>query len=310
MLEELFDWIVGNVPRDTWIAWLNGAAGAGKSAICQSIAEICIQRDIKVASFFFFRADATRNNLDPVIATLAYQVIQLFPEAKDLIIQSIESYPLIFEQAFSTQLDVLVITPIQRLHLSNKISTILLIIDGVDECLGDIHQLDLIRTFGRSLRDRSLPLIVLLGSRRESHIQMAFNAPEIDDVLKQVPLDDNYQAPEDIQHFLAERCLGPTWPAEECVEEIVIKSSGQFIYASVVIKFVSVPSSSPSTRLDIVRGLRPAVRMAPFAELDTLYHHISSQVEDITAALGNRDPCVFHAGHFHLLACNSIFLRH
>ena len=180
MLEELFDWIVGNVPRDTWIAWLNGAAGAGKSAICQSIAEICIQRDIKVASFFFFRADATRNNLDPVIATLAYQVIQLLPEAKDLIIQSIESYPLIFERAFSTQLDVLVITPIQRLYFSNKISTILLIIDGVDECLGDIHQLDLIRTCGRSLRDKSLPLIVLLGSRRESHIQLAFNAPEID----------------------------------------------------------------------------------------------------------------------------------
>ena len=103
---------------------------------------------------------------------------------------------------------------------------------------------------------------------------MAFNAPEIDDVLKQVPLDDNYQAPEDIPHFIAERfddtkrihplrrCLGPTWPAEECVEEIVIKSSGQFIYASVVIKFVSVPSSNPSTQLDIVRGLRPAVRMA------------------------------------------------
>lgn len=63
ILQELFDWIVGNIARDKWIAWLNGAAGAGKSAICQSTAEICIQRGKKVASFFFFRADDTRNTI-------------------------------------------------------------------------------------------------------------------------------------------------------------------------------------------------------------------------------------------------------
>ena len=46
-----------------------------------------------------------------------------------------------------------------------------------------------------------------------------------------------------------------------------------------------MPSSSPSTQLDIVRGLRPAGRATPFAELDALYHHIFSQVEDITTTL-------------------------
>ena len=105
MLEVLFDWIVGNVPREAWIAWLNGAAGAGKSAICQSLAEICIHRKIKVASFFFFRTDATRNTIDPVVATLAYQIIRMFPETKKFITDSIESDPLIFEQTFETQLD-------------------------------------------------------------------------------------------------------------------------------------------------------------------------------------------------------------
>ena len=71
------------------------------------------------------------------------------------------------------------------------------------------------------------------------------------------------------------------------MQEIVAKSSGQFVYASVVIKFVSLPSSSPSTQLDIVRGLRPAGRATPFAELDALYRHIflQVQVEDISAVL-------------------------
>ena len=135
VLEELFDWIVSDKARDAWIAWLNGAAGAGKSAICQSIAEICIRRGVKVASFFFFRTDPTRSTIDPVIATLAYQLIQLYPETKETIVHSIESHPLIFEQTFATQLEVLIVTPIRRLQTSNTGLKLLLIVDGVDECM-------------------------------------------------------------------------------------------------------------------------------------------------------------------------------
>ncbi|KJA22368.1 hypothetical protein HYPSUDRAFT_655818 [Hypholoma sublateritium FD-334 SS-4] len=295
VLEELFNWVVGDVPREAWIAWLNGAAGAGKSAICQSVAEVCIHRGVKVASFFFFRADPTRNTIDPVIATLAYQIIQLFPETKELIVHSIESHPLIFEQTFETQLEVLIVTPIRRLQISD---TLLFIIDGVDECTGYDVQIDVIRTFSKVLQHGDLPVVILFGSRRETQIQMAFNARDMGGILKQLPLDNNYQAEEDIQRFLVDRFddiklthpqrkrLKPEWPAAEHVQQIVDKSSGQFVYASVVIKFVSMPSSNPSTQLEIVRGLRPAGRATPFAELDALYRHIFLQVEDIAAVLG------------------------
>ena len=166
VLEELFEWIVGNVPRDAWIAWLNGAAGAGKSAICQSVAEICIQRGIKVASFFFFRTDATRNTIDPVVATLAYQLIQLIPETKELITHTIEAHPLVFEQTLATQLDLLIVDPIRRLYVSDPTMTLLLIIDGVDECMGNSAQMGLIHTFSSLFQNRDLPFIVLFCSRR------------------------------------------------------------------------------------------------------------------------------------------------
>ncbi len=199
VLEELFDWIVGKgVQREAWIAWLNGAAGAGKSAICQSIAEVCIQQGIKVASFFFFRTDATRNNIDPVVATLAYQLIQVFPATKELIVHSIEANPLIFEQTLATQLDVLIVTPIRRLQLSDTGVKLVLIIDGVDECAGEGAQTDLIPAFSKLLQAKDLPVVVLFGSRRESHLQIVFNARDMDTILKQVPLDNNYRAEEDI----------------------------------------------------------------------------------------------------------------
>ncbi len=63
-------------------------------------------------------------------------------------------------------------------------------------------------------------------------------------------------------------------------EEIVTKSSGQFIYASIVIKFLSNLRSNPVIQLDVVRGLQPAGSLTPFAQLDALYSHILSQVED------------------------------
>ncbi|KJA20944.1 hypothetical protein HYPSUDRAFT_763685 [Hypholoma sublateritium FD-334 SS-4] len=298
VLEELFDWIVGSMPRKAWITWLNGAAGAGKSAICQSVAEMCIWRGIKVASFFFFHTDATRNTVDPVVATLAYQIIQLLPETKDSIVHAVESHPLIFEQTLATQLEVLIVAPIRRLPTSDMCSALLLIVDGVDECTGASVQMDLIHTFAELLQKRDLPLLILFGSRRESQIQMAFNARDMDGILKQLPLDYDYHAQEDIQRFLVERFdnikrshplrrrLGAAWPAAEHVQEIVQKSSGQFVYAAVVIRFVSIPSCNPSTQLDIVRGLRPAGRATPFAELDALYRLIFSHVDDIATALG------------------------
>ncbi len=131
------------------------------------------------------------NTIDPVIATLAYQIIQLFPETKQLIVHSIESHPLIFEQTFETQLEVLIVAPIRQLHISE---TLLLIIDGVDECSGYKIQTNLIHSFSKLLQNRDLPLTVLFGSRRETQIQMAFNAREIDSILKQIPLDNNYHA--------------------------------------------------------------------------------------------------------------------
>ncbi len=69
------------------------------------------------------------------------------------------------------------------------------------------------------------------------------------------------------------------------VLEIAQKSSCQFIYASVVIHFLSAPSANPSVRLDILRGLRPSGRLTPFAQLDALYRHIFSQVDDISTTL-------------------------
>ena len=66
---------------------------------------------------------------------------------------------------------------------------------------------------------------------------------------------------------------------------LVHKASGQFIYASTVAKFVASIRHKPTDRLEIILGLRPVHRDLPFSELDALYIHILSTLEDTQRTL-------------------------
>jgi hypothetical protein len=280
--------------REQWLLWLNGAAGAGKSAIMQSLTERCTHAAIAIASFFFFRGDPRRNTTTHLIATLAYQLIQAIPETSTDILLTIERNALIFEQSLDSQLQLLLIEPLRRLpsHLQRLF---VVLIDGLDECNDPNRQSSLIKLFGTVSSGQNSPIIFLIASRREPQIEGAFVDRQVSQFLRTLALDnsDIQQTFEDIRHFLTDRfkdikeahlhrhLLPRDWPRVSAVEEIVRKSSGQFIYASVVINYVSSPRSSPAALFDIVRGLRlpHPPSQNPFAHLDALYRYIFSQVE-------------------------------
>ena len=54
------------------LLWMQGPAGAGKSAIQQTIAERAASERILAASFFFSHEDPERDNPGKLIPTLAY----------------------------------------------------------------------------------------------------------------------------------------------------------------------------------------------------------------------------------------------
>ncbi len=67
-----------------------------------------------------------------------------------------------------------------------------------------------------------------------------------------------------------------SWPDQECINKLVRKSSGQFIYASTIAKFVADPHAFPPKQLNIIFGLDPPTNASPFSELDALYLHLLS----------------------------------
>ncbi|KAF5317447.1 hypothetical protein D9619_013236 [Psilocybe cf. subviscida] len=301
VLAKIEAWIDAKKPncREHRIFWLSGPAGAGKSAIVQTLAERCMARGVPMVNFFFFRADITRNHARPVVATLLYQLVKLYSKLKPLVGGALEENPIIFDQALHDQFEHLIKDPIRDIiHHDPSVHQwqIVILIDGLDECdsAGKHEQQTLLQVLHHLVSYKDSPFIVLVASRPEPLLTMTFN--EVGSYPESIFLNEEYRPSKDIRLFVVAeltrikkihhlgRALGEHWPSKNSINSIVDKSSGQFIYAATVLRFIANSSTSPAQSLDKVLGLRPVTKSSPFAQLDAIYTHVLSQVEDWEAA--------------------------
>ncbi|KAF5309488.1 hypothetical protein D9619_012439 [Psilocybe cf. subviscida] len=275
--------------------WLSGPAGAGKTAIVQTIAERCNAQRIPQANFFFFRTDNSRNNISPLVATLVHQITLLYPSLRNPVATVLSTNPLILDSSLEDQLIQLIVAPLQAIRKSSpSYAPPLLLIDGLDECKSeDKHsQQQILHAFDKALVEYPCLFRLLVASRDESQIQVAFN--DIYSPLLPLYLNNKYLPKNDIRSFVNDEfkrlrkthplayTLDAIWPSVEDIEGIVWKSSGQFIYAATIMRFIFNSSASPALSLARVQGAAQisANSKSPFSHLDTIYAYILSQVDD------------------------------
>lgn len=296
MLKKIWNWFRDEETAAPHIMWLYGPAGAGKSAIAQTMAEEFHELRILAASFFFSRTAPGRNDATRLIPTIAYQIAQDIEDIRPHIQQALENDPMIFSKSLETQLYQLVTKPLLDIVSDNSPYSWpwrkLIIIDGLDECNGGEIQQAIIHCLASSLTRHALPLRVLILSRPEQPIRDSFSRPERRWIHASLVLDDNYQADEDIKLFLKEKFndirqthvlkahIPETWPSDDDIFALVRKSSGQFIFASTIIQYTKSPRHRPMDRLQHVLGIGSREDVAPFAELDALYIHILQSVDE------------------------------
>ena len=87
-------------------------AGAGKSAIAQSIAELLEQAGLLAAAFFFSRNAPGRNDKAPLVATLVYQLIKSIPEIRAHVLEALEGDPALFSCSIEAQIEALIVKPL------------------------------------------------------------------------------------------------------------------------------------------------------------------------------------------------------
>ncbi|KAF9543375.1 hypothetical protein CPC08DRAFT_676057, partial [Agrocybe pediades] len=244
IIESIIDWAKGVADEEIdqkSIIWLNGGAGAGKSAIARSVAEQCVEESLLLGSFFFAAGDPTRNHVGRLVATLCYQICKILPEFRKMVSPLLLHDPLIFKSSIGTQLTAVVISTLSRILSVNhsgttKIPT-LIIIDGLDECSETMDQRNLLSALQEATQ--SMPhLRFLICSRPEKHINAAFGLPQMTRIFYKIFLGDDYDASEDIQLYLEDKfmqikeghlhkhTLPAAWPTYEIIEDLVKKSSG------------------------------------------------------------------------------------
>ncbi|KAF7357201.1 putative nwd2 protein [Mycena sanguinolenta] len=301
MLQDLREWALDRSGPN--VLWLFGPAGAGKSAIMQTLCSELEAAGRLGGSFFFKRGHATRGNGKALFATLAYQLALNVSWLRTPISQIVERDPSITVRSIEKQMQKLIC---EHRRPAENDNSVIVVVDGLDECEGQGIQEEILRAIGKCCSDSSIPLRFIVASRPEPHIREVFDSRcyrtgyEPMDVEKSFTDVRKYLVDE-FSRIYREHCdtmksIQSPWPVPDVLEELVRKSSGHFIYASTIIKFIDDKNYRPTERLAVVLDGSGAGSEAAFDALDQLYLTIlrstprqPSQLVPVLCAIANFD---------------------
>ena len=209
------------------------------------------------------------------------------PYLRTHIDSAVQADPSLYTKSMMVQMRSLIIDSFRKLSSCIE-HTPTVIVDGLDECDGHETQKIILEIIYEAVAIHKIPLRFLVASRPEAHIREAFDRPTLRSITKRVVLDESFGPNQDIEKYLRdgfetiykqnltlmEQVVQP-WPGTGVVDLLVQKASGQFIYASTVLKFVGAEFYNPISQLDIVLDPSPSNETL-FSDLDHLYSQILS----------------------------------
>ncbi|KAF8802025.1 hypothetical protein BYT27DRAFT_7173583 [Phlegmacium glaucopus] len=166
VLQHIMTWI-NDLQKVLFFMWLYSPAGAGKSAIAQSIAELCHDANILAASFFFSRTAVGRSDESRLIHTLVYQLCLSIPPIRKYVKDTIEQDLLILSRSLEAQIRSLMVDPLRRTLLDDKDAMSLhsgpkvIIIDGLDECSTEKVQHYVLSALATAIQEIPLPICII-----------------------------------------------------------------------------------------------------------------------------------------------------
>ena len=284
-------------PQDKHVFWLNGLAGTGKSTIAQTFSEMVAEAGILGASFFCSRDYIDRRELKNIFPTLAYQLACRYPAFRHHIVQKIKQDPSVASNALIYQFKDLIVGPLS----SSGISCVI-VVDALDECIDDQPASAILSVLARHVKEMPFAKFFITG-RPEPRIRTGFRLPLLGP-LTQIFLLHRVKpsnVDEDIRLYLQEKLStvpGLTsnpdsdsrdpWPCGEDLTALMKKSSGLFIFASTLVRFIRSDYHEPNERLQLIITPPDSTVHEGQAGIDPLYTQILTH-----AFLGVKDTTVF-----------------
>ena len=278
------------------VYWLNGVAGAGKSAIAQTTAKRLLADGRLGASFFCSRDFRDRCDLHLIFPTLSFQLACRYPGFRSALTPLLQLNPDIKSETLHNQMETLIVTPLRE---QNDISMVI-VIDALDECIDDEPQSTILSVMGRFIGE--IPNIkFFITGRPEPRIQSGFRLRLLRPLTEVFILHmvDHLIVNTDIQQFLevklselAQQYQLTGWPSDKHINLLCQRAAGLFVYAVATVKFLDHPVFTPKEQLDKIINLpdctiyEGATRLKNKTTLDSLYAAILQMAFD----LGAEDP--------------------
>ncbi|PPQ69541.1 hypothetical protein CVT24_001471 [Panaeolus cyanescens] len=321
-LKRVEDWAANGPLR---LMWLHGPAGVGKSAVAQTTAAT-LHKDGKLAASFFFSKTAPpeshRGHEERFVTTIAHQLTENIPGLRKLVQNVIENKPSVFDLNLSQQVMELILEPMKQLPRGGMIPLLasrppnVIVVDGLDECQDEAGQKQVLEAIATLVRHPDIfNFSIFLSSRKELAIRLWFAS--LDDkteaLVDKVSLLYHCNNDDDIRTVVLDKMssirkthplktqLPPSWPSTDDVETIVKRASGQFIYATTMLKYISDPRHHPYRRLDYIIHKTIPDTDHPYTALDLLYLSILRNAQHPTHVRLFLCFCVVSAsykGHF------------
>ena len=240
------------------VFWLNGLAGTGKSTIAKTIAERTFADGRLGASFFCSRDFEDRSDLRFIFPTLAFQLAQKYPQVRSFVVPLLRSNPDIFYESLYSQMEQLIVRPLE----SGDLSTVI-VIDALDECKDEEPASAILSVLGR-LVGRIPSVKFFVTGRPETRIQTGFHLPLLRNVTDVFVLHDVEPRiiNSDIRLFFKQGLSELAarhgiqneggWPTEEHLDLLCRRAGGLFVYAVATLKFLDHGFKRPDKRLDVI----------------------------------------------------------
>jgi hypothetical protein len=282
VLEILRDWALSSATFGVF--WLAGTAGTGKTTIAKTFCDQMASEGILGASFFISRQDEARRDPRNIIRTLAYDLAALNTCRVQSVWDNLVSAPNLTSLHIVEQARRLLANP-PPLQQFAGYSTII-VIDALDESTENDNSEGegLISLLVSVLEHQAVKLLITSRDEPRISIQLDGLAKEMVKLhrMEQSIVSRDIRAFYETRfHQLIEsrRINLPGWPSPNASNILTNRTGYLFVYAAIIVKFVSAQRFDPIQRLRSILNSHhePFEHHVVFQPLDMLYAHILNE---------------------------------
>uniref|UniRef100_A0A8H7N7D5 NACHT domain-containing protein n=1 Tax=Bionectria ochroleuca TaxID=29856 RepID=A0A8H7N7D5_BIOOC len=254
-----------------------GNAGTGKSTISRTVAEMFDAKSKLGASFFFKRGRGDRASGSRFFTTISSQLCHNRPRFAQSVAKAISEDRNIVTANYTDQLEKLILEPTKALVRDpNNCTSILIVVDALDECEEDTHVQIMIQSLGqiKKLKECGVDLRLFITSRPEVHIRRGFQ--EILDCQKEVVLHNisGDVIQQDIIIYLKDELaqirkrhnkiisqfgqpIEEDWPGDERIKSLAKMATPLFIFAATVCRLLDCDNPREEIDRIVSQGQKP-----------------------------------------------------